>query len=606
MGTGSVYTPVSTTTFAQHMNNSLNQYVEKNKIEKSELRVFSYGRFSSLKQAKGTSLARQHESAKAWCDENGVKLDESVKFEDKGKSAFSGKNAESGELAVIMKMLASGEIAPGSILLVEAFDRLTRMDIQQGMGLMMSLINGGLMIVTLIDDSLWNKESLRDLPKFMISVMNLYRGHEESKTKSDRLQDTFRLHRKKGTTQGFGTAPGWLHRESKLHPWEVDEEKAAVVRRVFELSAAGFGSKAIASKAFEEKWPVPMRLNRTQGRWHAQMAGQILKNRAVIGEHQHRISTYEARAQYWRGLEVGEPIKDYYPRIITDELWLAARASIRTRSVAKRRDTHYYNVWSGLLYCGCCGAPIQRKNETTGHSRAQLTCADRLAGATQCRTMAASNFDATILQSIYEHDHESFAGEAARRHGDELGALEVEISEKKKQIDRIADAIASGGGLKAFVDKAERLENEAAELKRRWTKLKEDDVVRDEGILDETFVEESMSYLYVSHNEEAREKRAHLNLRLIRVVETIWVFGYDCAFIKFKNSDEIKAVPLPAKRLPSRAKEQVARDSWVEPPKPVWDNHFANGIVLPEPRKQKPAGWQPSTVSPALYDDEAR
>lgn len=132
MGTGPLYIPVSTTTFAWHMNNSLNQYVEKNKIEKSELRVFCYGRFSSLKQAKGTSLARQHESAKAWCDENGVKLDESVKFEDKGKSAFSGKNAESGELAVIMKMLASGEIAEGSVLLVEAFDRLTRMDIQQG------------------------------------------------------------------------------------------------------------------------------------------------------------------------------------------------------------------------------------------------------------------------------------------------------------------------------------------------------------------------------------------------------------------------------------------------------------------------------------------
>jgi DNA invertase Pin-like site-specific DNA recombinase len=586
------------------MNNSLNEYLEKNKIDKSLLRVVCYRRFSSLKQAKGSSLARQHESAKAWCEENGVKLDESVKFEDKGKSAFSGKNAESGKLAAILAMVASGEIASGTVLLVEAFDRLTRMDIQQGMALMMSLINAGVMIVTLIDDCLWNRETLRDLPKFMMSVMHLYRGHEESKTKSDRLQNTFRLHREKGTTQAFGTAPGWLHRESKLHPWQVDKEKAAVVRRVFELSAAGLGSKAIAAIAREEKWPVPMRLNRTQGRWHAQMAGRILNNRAVVGEHQHRISTYEARAQYWRGLEVGEPIKNYYPPIISDELWLAARASIRTRSVAKRRDAHYFNVWSGLLYCGCCGAPIQRKNETTGHSRAQLTCADRLVGATQCRTMAASNFDATILQAIYEHDHESFAGEAARRHGDELGALEVEINDKRKQIDRIADAIASGGGLKPFVHKAQRLETEAAELKRRWTQLKEDDAVRDEGILDETFVEESMSYLYVSHDEEAREKRAHLNLRLLRVVETIWVFGYDCAFIKFKNSDEIKAVPLPAKRLPSRAKVQVARDTWVEPPKPVWDNHFANGIALPEPRKPKPAGWQPSAVTPALFAAE--
>jgi DNA invertase Pin-like site-specific DNA recombinase len=589
---------------------SLQDLLNYLKVDKSQVRVINYARFSSRKQGKGTSIARQVDRSKEWCEKHGLTLDDDQIFKDEGVSAFSGKNASSGALAKLQAMLATGEILPGTVLLVEAFDRLTRRDIQQGTALMMSLLTAGLVIVTLIDDKIWTQELMRDLPSFMLSLITIYRGHEESKTKSDRLQKTFRKHRREGSQQAFGTGPGWLNRKSKYDPWEIDEEKAAVVRRVFKLSAAGFGSKAIALKANDEKWPVPVRLNLTEGRWHAAMAGRILRNAAVIGEHQHRLTSYEAREDYWRGKEIGDPIKGYYPPIISDELWLAARASISLRSVAKRRDSHYFNVFSGLLYCGCCGAPIQRKNETTGFSRAQLNCADRLAGLTKCSTMSAKNFDGPILQAIYEHSHEVFADEGARRQGDEIAALEAAIQEKQKQADNVADAIATAGGRQnpALSKKSFRLQDEIDELELRLIKLKEDEVVKEVGVFDETFVQDTLGYLYVSGDDEAREKRAKLNLRLSRIVDTIWVFGYDCAFIKFKNNELTHVVPLPAKKLPSRAnpaaKNHVTPKEWVEPPKPIWIRHQSECVTLPEPRRPKPVGWRTTTLAVPVADDE--
>lgn len=572
-------------------------------------RVLSYARFSTRKQAKGSSIERQVELAKEWCKQNNYVLDEAGQYTDEGVSAYSGANAQNGKLSLLQRQLVSGEIAPGTILIVEAFDRLTRQGLQQAIALMLSLVNSGLVIVTLSDGKVWDKNAMGDLAAFMMSVITLYRGHEESEQKSKRLRKTFALHRKNGSNQAFGTAPGWLYRESKISPWQVDEKKAGIVRKVFELAASGMGSKAIAKRATDEGWLVPTRLNRSEGRWHAQMAGQILRNRAVLGEHQHRLTSYEAREQHWRGLETGGPIKNFYPPIISEDLWLAARASISGRSVAKRRDSHFYNIFSGLLYCGYCGAPLHRKNGTKGYSRAQITCSDSIAGRTKCRTMSARNLDGPLLQSIYEYSHESLGNRDALKKGDEIAALSVAIEEKRVQLDSIADAIvASGGRIKAFVDKSLRLQEEFDQLTSKFNAAKEAEAVRSVSAFDDSFVEETMSYLYIADDEVAKQKRAQLNDRLARVVETVWIFSYDCAFIKYKIDESVHVIPLPAKRLPSRvipgSRYHKKPHEWVEPEKVIWTRHFTDKIVLPEPRRPKLLLWRSKQVQALHHDDE--
>jgi len=577
--------------------------------DKSKVRVLSYARISTRKQVKGSGLERQVGNANKWCEINGFKLDVSDEFTDKGKSAFSGANTKAGELSILQQKLGSGEIAPGSILIVEAFDRLTRQELGVAIGLLTSLISSGLIIVTLSDKRIWDKEAMNDLTSFITSVLLLHRGHNESHEKSKRLRKTFDIHRTKLSAQAFGTAPGWLSRKDKLSPWVVDEKKAAIVRKVFELSAKGLGSKAISKIANDEKWEVPTRLNLTDGRWHAQMASNILRNRAVLGELQHRLTSYEAREQHWKGVDIGEPIKNHYPPIVSNEMWLAARASIRGRDVARRRDTHYYNVFSGLMYCGHCGAPIHRKSEKHGYSRGQLNCADRLAGLTACGTMSAKNLDGPLLQALYEHSHESLCDERTRQKGDEIAAIEAAIEENRRQSESIAEAVASTNGrIKAFVNKAVRIEAEFNELRDKLNKLQEEEAIQGDGPFDDSFVRDTLNYLYVSDDAAARDKRALLNVRLTRIIETIWLFGYDCAFIKYKGQDAIHVVPIPGKRLPSRAnpesKYHVKPKEWVEPPKPIWQKHLSVGVSLPEPRRPKPTNWRSGTGMVPLQDED--
>ena len=88
--------------------------------------VYSYRRFSSGKQAQGHSLDRQSSMARAWCVERGLTLDESLSIADLGVSAFSGKNAVDGALSGFLAAAKSGKIPPGSILLLESLDRLSR------------------------------------------------------------------------------------------------------------------------------------------------------------------------------------------------------------------------------------------------------------------------------------------------------------------------------------------------------------------------------------------------------------------------------------------------------------------------------------------------
>jgi len=556
-------------------------------------RVLSYTRFSSRKQAKGLSYVRQIELARQWCRENGHVLDESDEFNDFGVSAFSGANAETGALAELQKRLATGEIERGTILVVEALDRLTRQSLSKAISLLMGLATNGLTIVTLSDGRVWDEAQMNDLGAFLMSVVTLYRGHQESAAKSDRLRKTFAKHRSMGSTQAFGSAPGWLYRANKESPWEVDEDKAEVVRRVFELAAAGFGSRAISKRANADGWPVVTRLNRTDGRWHAQMPGMILRNRAVLGEHQHRIRSHEANGQHWQGLPVGEIVKDYYPRIIGDELWNAARASIRTRSMPKRRDTHYYNVFSGMMFCGRCGAPIHRKHEKVGYSRAQLYCSDKLAGKTQCQTMSAKNADPTILQAVYEYQYAHLGGERAQNKSAEIAALESRIEEKQEECRRIADAIAkTGGKVHALLEKSVELTDEADALRNELAELIEAES-ETATIFDEHFIQDAIQYLYLADNEEATERRALLHVQLSRLVDTIWLFSYDSAAIKFKGSNALLWVPLPEKRLPPRANPEARHH---KPPKPreeapkfAWLASMSEySVQLPEPRKPAP------------------
>ncbi len=151
----------------------------------SKQKLYSYVRWSSEKQSTGTSFERQTARAKQYAHDNGL---EYVEIKDAGVSAFKGKNSTQGQLGEFIASVEKGLIPKDSWLYVENFDRITRQEVTDANALFLRLINMGLTIVTGMDQRVFTRESVNKNPTdLMLSILMFMRAHEESKTKSDRV-----------------------------------------------------------------------------------------------------------------------------------------------------------------------------------------------------------------------------------------------------------------------------------------------------------------------------------------------------------------------------------------------------------------------------------
>jgi len=107
----------------------------------TKTKCYSYIRWSSDKQAKGTTLERQLKTAQEIADDNGLEL---VEIIDSGISAFKGNNAKDGELGRFIDAVDNGLIPSESWLVVENLDRLSREDILSAQRLFMTLLELGI------------------------------------------------------------------------------------------------------------------------------------------------------------------------------------------------------------------------------------------------------------------------------------------------------------------------------------------------------------------------------------------------------------------------------------------------------------------------------
>src|SRR5262249_10293059 len=109
--------------------------------------AFSLMRFSSAKQAKGDTIRRQRQWSADWSAKHKYRLDDSLKA-DKAVSGFRGKNRRVGALADFLDKIKQGRVAPGSVLLVESLDRLSREAIDEALILFIGILKSGVDIVT--------------------------------------------------------------------------------------------------------------------------------------------------------------------------------------------------------------------------------------------------------------------------------------------------------------------------------------------------------------------------------------------------------------------------------------------------------------------------
>lgn len=319
-------------------------------------KAYSYTRFSTPEQMKGDSYRRQTEAAALYAATHSLELDTELTFEDLGVSAFRGRNAETGALGDFFGAITSGLVEPGSFLLVESLDRISRQAARKAVRILEDIVDAGMTVVTLNDNRAYTRENLDTDPTALLMALLIFiRANEESARKSDRLKAAWVGKRRRLNTPGekplTSIVPAWMKK--------VDErivlipERAAVVRRVVDMTLSGVGQQTIAETLNREGVPVFGRGDH----WHRSYIKKICENEALVGTIIPHELTYKNGKKARSPLD---PIPDYFPALVSDEEWARLSGIREGRKPATKGQRPLQNILAGLAKCARCGATMTR------------------------------------------------------------------------------------------------------------------------------------------------------------------------------------------------------------------------------------------------------
>ncbi|GIQ75971.1 recombinase family protein [Bradyrhizobium sp. RD5-C2] len=205
-------------------------------------------RLSTGPQLKGDGKRRQLKASREYAEANGLELAEDAQYEDLGVSAFKGANVRGGKLGLFLEAVQSGAVKPGSFLLVESLDRLTRQELLKAQSLFLSIIQGGINVVTLADGRLY-PAGTNDLGDLIYSLVVMARAHEESQIKSQRIGAAWKNKRTRAASQIPMTkwCPAWVKLAEDRTCYEPIPERVEIVRGIFEDAASGMGVYSITT-----------------------------------------------------------------------------------------------------------------------------------------------------------------------------------------------------------------------------------------------------------------------------------------------------------------------------------------------------------------------
>ncbi len=474
--------------------------------------AYSYIRFSHPAQAEGDSLRRQAEAAAGWCGRNGVRLDTSTTLHDLGRSAYTGTHRENPDrhaLAGFLKLVEAGKVPRGSYLIIENLDRLSREHIQPALLLALNLLQAGVRIVQLKPSEMVFDDQSGTLPVMMM-MMELSRGHGESAIKSERVGAAW-AKKKRAARNGVILSerlPAWVTKAgNKL---VLVPAAAAAVRQIFELAAAGYGIPSVVAKLTKDGVPP---IGRT-GAWTRSYVGLILKDRRAIGEYQPR-----------KGKDHdGDAVPNYYPAVVTEAEWFAARAGARQRGTNPGRvGETQVNVFAGLLKHARDGDSYimtQRLSKSPGRpTRKFSVLINRRAdeGDGRAYSLPYDGFERCVLSRLREIDaHEILNGDEGP---DETLALAAELAGVEAELADAAAFMEANGFSATIGKRVNGLEGRKRDLAARLAEARLDAA----HPLSESWGEAQTLADAIDNAADPRDARLRLRAALRRIVDSVWL-----------------------------------------------------------------------------------
>lgn len=511
--------------------------------------AYSYVRFSNDEQKNGDSLRRQRELSYKWAKLRGIEIDESLDINDLGKSAFHGKNLKDGGLGLFISAIDEGLVVAGAFLLVENLDRLSRQEPLKALNLLQSIVNKGVTVVTLSDGIEYTEKSLSsNITYLLISLTTMYRAHQESSVKSERIGAAWKKKKRFDAHTGkpiTAMAPGWLHIVD--NKFEIIEDRAAIVRMIFEYATRlGLGQRAIVTKLKDACIP-------TFGRkaiWSETSIRRILQSEAVIGIYQPKsINPDNPKLRE----NDGDYIDDYYPPIVPKDQFYFAQ-TLRAQHLIPRgpRGKALGTIFTGIAFCGKCTATMRRKGKSTNDVYDRLRCANNCGAA----SWKYEPLEMIVLYFL-ENDllpHVASTKIDRKKLLERLSEAEATVTRLSNSSKRLMDAIEiDDGGLQVLISRLQNIENSKKEAENS-VKIILDEIKSLEAVSFQQKVYEETSdnicEVLAGIEVDGKGVREELRYALKRSIDKIFLYdSEEIRTIKFEVGNEVRHIDIDKKTL---------------------------------------------------------
>lgn len=336
--------------------------------------LLSYCRVSSSQQTieqGGEGIQRQIREFDAFAAHCGVPVDDIGTLVDEGKSGSTGKNVEDGALGTFIKVLkgkAPGKlIKPKTALVVESFSRLSRLPIEEGMGLFLDIIRSGVALITLQHRRAFTRETLRT------NKGQIYQVSSEIQAARD-LADNISYYSRRSWTNGrrggaSNIVPSWITKTAGGEPvtsvkglkqtgavldLALDPDKLPIVERVCSMALTQ-GVDQICRILNAEGVPTLNSRKRQRGveLWDKGALLKMLRGRQLLGQQEV--------AKYVDGKRLVTPgiYTDAYPAVVSEGLWNRIQIALDSRQSRicglhmGRNVTRMTNLFGDLARCEC-------------------------------------------------------------------------------------------------------------------------------------------------------------------------------------------------------------------------------------------------------------
>lgn len=536
--------------------------------------AYSYVRMSTLGQLAGDSHRRQIEKAEKFAREHNLELVSAGHMKDIGVSAFKGANTSEGAaLGKFLRAIEANDVQPGSYLIVESLDRLSRQQITAATSLFLQIINAGIKIATLWDSHVYDANtSFGDL---MLALVTLQRAHEESQMKSVRGAAAWeRKRREAGQRRVTRKCPFWL--SPTCDGFKKIPERVQVVERIYEYALNGMGHFAITHRLNADDIST---FGPSKG-WAKSSVAKILANRAVLGEYQpNRLISGKRVAE-------GGPVSNYYPSIISEEQFNRVQYCKGVRKLAGggRKGVQMSNLFSGLVRCGYCRSSMHFVNKgARPKGGTYLACS----GATKKRCARAKSLryvdvETSILNFVEEIDLAAvFPNEAQPEKREQLRRRIEDIKGELARLDslrlRTLELIADYGVQPSTVaDKLKDIEEGLAEQNKLLGQADAELMTTQErGEAESARRQVIELFQHANEGDDRYIARSNVAMRLRSIIRAIHVFSTGSPAPDYQYF---------AERYGEEAAQRLKSASWHR--EPEFAIEFSNGewrVMHPDP-----------------------